>query len=117
MAGSFTLSGLAAGLESGQKTIGPNTITGGAIIGQITDATLVSGDNTFSVPTSAIAVAIFIPASNTAALNLRTSGNLFDTGIPVNPTGPWMVLPLVAGTSSIVLHASTAGATVELTFI
>ena len=49
--GTLTVAGASAGLASGQKVIGPVTITGNNTIGEILDATLASGDNTFAVPT------------------------------------------------------------------
>lgn len=117
MAGSFTLTGMAAGLLSGQKIIGPNTMTGGEIVGQISDATLATGDNTFSVPTGAVAVAVFLPAANTTEITVRTNLNASDGGLPVGPAGPWFVFPFFPGTTSVILNAAAGGAVVELTFI
>lgn len=117
MPGTMTISGLSQGLLSGAKTIGPVTMSGINTVGSITDVTLSTGDNTFAVPVGAEGVAIFVSATNTAALTVRTSGNLLDTGMPINPAGPWMAFPFVSGTSSIVIHAAAGGAGVELTFI
>jgi hypothetical protein len=117
MAGQFTIAGLAAGLASGAKTIGPNTITGGSAIGQISDLILVTGDNTFTVPAGATAVAVFISTTNTSAIKFRTSANAADAGLPINPAGPWIAWPLVAGTTSVIINAASGGASVELNFI
>jgi hypothetical protein len=117
MAGSLTLTGMAAGLASGYKTIGPSTMTGSSIIGTITDITLVTGDNTFAVPTGASGVAVFLPSTNVAVVKVRTNLNSGDAGMPVNPGGPWLAWPLASGTTSVILNASVGGATVELNFI
>lgn len=117
MAGTFTITGLAAGLSSGSKTIGPNTMTGSAVIGEVLDATLSTGDNTFAVPTGASAVTVFIATTNTAEIKIRTSLNPVDVGLPINPAGPWVTWPLFSGTTTVVLNAASGGAAVELTFI
>jgi hypothetical protein len=117
MPGTFKLTGMASGLESGQKFIGPNTMEGGATIGQISDATLATGDNLFPVPTGSVAVAVFLPFTATATVNLRTNLNPLDAGVPINASGPWFVFPLATGTTEIILNVSSGGAVVELTFI
>jgi hypothetical protein len=117
VAGSLTLTGMAAGLASGQKVIGPSTMTGSSIVGTITDIVLGTGDNTFAVPAGASAVAIFLPAANVAVIKVRTDLNSGDTGLSVNPGGPWLVWPLAAGTTSVTVNAGAGGASVELTFI
>lgn len=117
MAGSLTITGMASGLLSGQKIIGPITMTGGAIVSQISSATLSTGDNTFTIPTSATGVAIAFSITNTYELKVRTNLNVIDGGMPVNPAGPWMAWALYPGTTSIVINAATGGATVELSFI
>lgn len=117
MAGTMTLTGLASGLLSGSKDIGPYTMSGEAEIGQITDVTLATGDNTFTVPSGAVAVAIFVPSTNTAELKVRTNLNSGDAGLPVNPSGPWAAWPLYTGTTSVIVNAASGGATIELTFI
>jgi hypothetical protein len=117
MAGSLTISGLAAGLVSGQKIIGPNTMVGSATVGQVTDYTLTTGDNTFTVPTGAYAVAVFLPSTNSSAITVRTNLDSGDTGLAVNPVGPWFVWPFASGTTSLILHAAAGGAVIELSFI
>ena len=51
MAGTLTVTGMAAGLQSGEKIIGPITATGSSTIGTIIDTALSSGDNTITIPT------------------------------------------------------------------
>jgi len=115
MAGTVTIGGAAEGLTSGSKTIGPLTIVGAAIVGEVDDVVLVVGDNTVVVPATATAVVIVPPASYGGSLTVRTVNG--DTGIYVSPKYPCVVpfdpahLP-----SSLILHASATG-TAELTFI
>jgi hypothetical protein len=117
VAGQLTVTGLAAGLASGQKTIGPNTMTGTSVVGQISDVVLTTGDNTFVVPTGAVAVAVFVAVTNTSAIKIRTNLNSADAGLPINPAGPWVVFPLATGTTSVILNIVAGGAGAELTFI
>jgi hypothetical protein len=117
VAGSFTIGGNASGLLSGSKTLAPNTMYGGAPVGTILDATLATGDNTFAVPSTAVAVAVFIQTTNVAAIKIRTNLNSADAGLPVNPAGPWAAFPLYSGTTSVILNAASGGALVELNFI
>ena len=92
-------------------------MTGQNVVGQVLDANLATGDNTFSAPTGAVAVAVFISTTNTAAVTIRTNLNSGDTGLPINAAGPWVVWPLYTGTTSVILNAAAGGAAVELTFI
>lgn len=115
MAGTLTISGMSAGLASGQKVVGPVTMTGTATVGGITDAVLVTGDNTFSVPTGASAVAVFLGTSN-VTVTVRTSSNSGDVGLPIGGSG-FVVFPLVSGATSIILHASGSLPGVELSFV
>lgn len=114
MAGRLTVTGVAQGLLSGSKVIGPVAIAGTAVIGTILDAALIVGDTTLAVPTGAVACLIVLPTS-TAAIKVRTNLNSGDTGLPIAPTG-FLVLPIAAGTTSLILN-STVAATVEATFI
>jgi hypothetical protein len=119
MSGTLTLTGMAAGLASGQKTIGPVTMTGGSVVGQLTDATLATGDNTFPVPPGAFAVAIFLGNSVAATVKLRTNLDAGDAGVQIAPYGGvgFAAFPLPAGTTSVILNASAAVAGAELSFI
>ncbi len=122
MPGTLTVSGMSAGLASGQKTIGPVTTAGASLVGLLIDTTLVSGDNTFTLPTEETisAVAIFL-GTTTATVKLRTNLNSTDGGLQISPavgTGtPWVKVDLPTGVTSIILHSSATVTGVELSFI
>jgi hypothetical protein len=115
MAGTLTVGGSVNGLLSGQKTIGPVTMTGTALVGQITDLTLQAGANVFTVPTGAAAVMIALSPTNSQTVKVCTS---LDTapGVSVGPTG-FVVFPIPSGASSVTLTVAGAGPSVELSFI
>lgn len=118
MAGTFTISGSSAGLLTGAKTIGPVTITGAAVIGEVLDVTLASGDNTIAVPAGAVAVWFAPPTGNTAVLKWRTNLNNGDAGLPMSatdPFGPYVFRNLAV--TSFIVNASGTVAGCELTFI
>lgn len=122
MAGTLTLTGMAAGLPSGQKTIGPVTMTGSAVVGQVNDATLQEGDNTFALPAgyTFTAVAVFLGTGGVpATVKIRTNLDAADAGLQVSPcSGPnFAAFPLPVGTTSVILHASATVNNVELSFI
>lgn len=119
MSGTLTIGGMSAGLPSGYKVIGPVTTSGNMAIGQISDASLSTGDNTFSVPTGATAVAIFLGTEPAATVKLRTNLNSGDTGLPIAPLQvvSWMKFDLVTGVTSVILNSSASLTPVELTFI
>lgn len=116
MAGTLTLSGLAAGLLSGQKVIGPYTVTGTATVGTVLDATLASGDNTFAIPSGATAVAVFVSSANTAVLKV---------GFAASPTAQTAKTGLIfewtfdsaAVPATLYINAASSGGAVEVTFI
>ena len=85
MAGTLTVTGMSAGLLTGQKTLGPLSFTGNTAIGGITDASLSSGDNTFSVPTGAVAVLINLGNSPGVTVKVRTNVNSTDAGLEIAP--------------------------------
>lgn len=116
MAGTLTVGGLAAGLLTGVKQIGPLTDIGTAVIGTVTDLTLAAGDNAIAVPSGATHVLIELPASSTVPLNLRTNLNPGDGGLPFGPSG-WLKVPLVSGTTSLIINAASSGGVIEATFI
>src|SRR5581483_12157093 len=119
MAGTLTVTGMSAGLVSGEKTIGPVTMTGISPVGGITDAQLASGDNTFALPAgeTVSAVAIFL-GTTTTTVTVRTNLDASDAGVRIAPYGgagiPWCVLPLPSGTTSVILNASGTVTGVEL---
>ena len=121
MSGTLQLSGMAAGLASGgQKTIGPITMTGVATIGQISDASLAVGDNTFTVPPGpATAVAIFLGLAPAATVKLRTNLNSADAGLQVAPYSGvgFQVFTLPVGSTSVILNSSAVVPGVELQFV
>lgn len=118
MAGTFTVSGASSGLATGSKTIGPLTITGTAVVGEVLDVNLSSGDNTLTIPPNAIAVWIVPPATNTQALKVRTSLNSGDAGLPISasdPFGPFCWRGL--SPTTIIINAAGSVTGVELTFV
>jgi hypothetical protein len=118
MAGTFTVSGSAASLLTGSKTIGPITFTGSATIGEVLDLTLQSGDNTIAIPTGATAVLIVPPASNAVALKVRSSLNSGDAGLPIHVTAPFLYcFPGTAPTTLIINAASLTTGLTELSFV
>lgn len=122
MAGTLTLTGMSAGLPSGSKTIGPVTITGSSAVGEVVDATLASGDNTFPLPSGYTfrAVAIFLGTGGVpATVKARTNLNASDEGLALSPcTGPnFAALPLPEGTTEVILNASAGVNNVELSFV
>ena len=119
MAGTLTISGLAAGLPSGIKTIGPQTMTGAAVIDDTIQVALSSGDNTISLPSGVTVTAAYIvlPSTNTVQLKLRTNLDNADGGVPFGPTG-FVVWPIYTGTTSLIINAASSGAgTIVVEFI
>lgn len=119
MAGTLTITGMSAGLVSGQKTIGPITTSGSNPIGQIDDTTLNSGDNTFTVPTGYTAVAIFLGQSPNVTVKLRTNLNALEAGLQIAPVAvlSWAKFDLPVGVTSVILNSSGSLAGVEIQFI
>jgi hypothetical protein len=115
MAGTLTVSGLAAGLASGEKIVGPLTMTGSQVIGEIRDLVLASGANAVPVPAGAAAVALVFPQFGSVALTVRTNLNGSDAGLPLGASG-YAVFPLATGVVQLVINAAGACA-IEATFI
>jgi hypothetical protein len=118
MAGTFTITGMAAGLPTGEKIIGPISATGNTTIGTIVDVQLASGDNTFAIPSQAVSVLIVFPQSMTQTIKART--NLDTGGCTIAPQSAayFACLPLPTGATSLILNASGAVIlTTEITFI
>lgn len=116
MAGTLTINGMSAGLVSGQKVIGPVTMTGSATIGGISDASLASGDNPFVVPVGASAVAIFLGQASSVTVSMRTNLNVSDEGFPIGGSG-FAVVPLESGVTEMILNSSGSLPGIELSFI
>lgn len=119
MSGTLTVTGMSAGLLTGQKVIGPLTITGNDAIGQITDASLAEGDNDFTIPTGAVAVLVYLGITPGVTVKVRTNLNSGDGGLEIAPYSSigWTVFPLVSGTTTVILNASAALTSMELSFI
>lgn len=116
MAGQLTLGGKAEG-PTGQIDVGPTTMTGANVIGAVDSLELAAGDNTISVPTGAVAaVVVFTAIYEGPEVKLRTNLNSTDAGLPIQGQG-FAVLPLVAGTTSLILHSTASTGLVGLTFI
>lgn len=115
MAGTLTVTGLATGLLSGEKVIGPITMSGQATVGEIRDVNLTAGDNTIPIPAGATAAVVVVQPTSGITFTLRTNLNSTDAGLPFGPTG-WSVLSLASGITSLILNAS-AQASVEVSFI
>src|SRR5690242_9561426 len=113
MAGSLTISGLSAGEPAGQRTIGPLTIQGAAVIGETLEVVLSSGDNTFAIPAGSVAALIVPPVNGTAALKVRTSSNNGDAGLPVSVSNP-SVISFTASLPTSLIVNSGAGQTAPL---
>lgn len=110
---------MSAGLVSGRKTIGPVTMTGTVAIGEILDLTLAEGDNVIAVPAGAVAVAIFLGTTPSVTVKLRTNLNAADAGLAVAPYAGagFTAVPLVVGTTEVILNVSGSLPGVELSFI
>ena len=108
MAGTLTISGMSAGEPAGQRTFGPLTITGTVVIGETLEVPLVSGDNTFAVPSGSVAALIIGPANGAATLKLRTNVNSGDGGLVINGAGLPTVCAFAATPTSLVVNASTS---------
>lgn len=119
MPGTLTVSGASSGLTSGSKVIGPLTMTGSGQIGEIIDAALAIGDNTFAIPSGASAVLIAFVSSIAATVKIRTNLNSADGGLAIGPFNgaPWAVIPLVSGVTSVIVNSTATVAGVELSFI
>lgn len=118
MPGSMTLIGMSAGLPGGQVVDGPVTMTGANQIGAIVDVSLATGDNTFTVPTGAVMCSIFLGLATSVAVTMRSNLNSGDSGFPI---APWpgvqfVAIPLVTGMTSLILHAASAVANIEIRF-
>ena len=107
MSGTLTVSGLVAGLLSGEKVIGPETMTGSATVGEIADVSFAAGDTTVSVPAGASVVLLVLPESNTQQLAVRTNLDA-GTGMSIGDQG-YVVFPIATGVTALVVSAGAAG--------
>jgi hypothetical protein len=121
VAGTFTQTGGDNGLPGGSRTFGPITIQGAAVIGEVLDLALASGDNTIAVPLGAVAVCVIPPTGNVTALKVRSSLNSGDGGLPLNAgtsTGyfTWQ-FPATAPTTITINAAGAVSAFTEVWFV
>jgi hypothetical protein len=120
MTGTLTLEGASQGLVSGTKTIGPVTMTANATIGEILDVNLVTGDNTFTLPTGASAVALVLQSPPGVTLKVRTDLDVSGGGLTVGPStvvGWWVGLPVPTGATELIINAAAAVGGLEISFI
>jgi len=118
MAGTLTISGMSASEPAGQRQIGPITIPGTQVVGETLAGPLLAGDNTFAIPGAATACLVIPPALGTVVLTLRTSANIGDGGLPLNPTLPLLYcFPQPVPTSLVVNASAGQGAIFSIVFI
>ena len=117
MAGTITIGGMAAGLTSGEKVIGPLSIPGTAVIGQVSDFTLASGDTTVPVPSGAVAF-VFVPPVNFSG-SIKYRSTYADIGSYISPANPSVIsFDAVNTPTNLYFHASTSSSSfAEITFI
>lgn len=115
----MTYAGASAGLPGGQNVLGPVTTTGNNTVGGRYPVSLVSGDNTFSVPPGATCVAVIVPQGTTYTVKFRTNLDSGDAGVSIAPTSanPWFKKDLITGETSIILNSNGSVTPVEIDFI
>ncbi len=99
----------AGGVQSGSKAIGPVSIVGANQVDQITELTLLLGDNAIAVPQNpaATGVVVQLPSGNAQAIALKGAGA--DIGIRINKTGTIVLhFDPTALPASIILNAAVA---------
>lgn len=89
--GTFTLQGVVNALATGEKHVGPLTISATQAVAETDTIALDTGDTTVSFPLGATAVILVPAAGNTATLTLK--GDAGDTGIPFAATLPFLLAP------------------------
>lgn len=117
MSGTITIGGMATGMLTGSKVIGPSTILGSIAECAITTVILVGGDNVIPVPTGAYAF-MFQPCSGLANITYRTVED--DEGSFISPMNPTVIAFDQANTpTEFYLNVGTAvaGTFSEITFI
>jgi hypothetical protein len=117
MSGTINVGGMAIGMLSGSKIIGPVTILGSIPECSIVTVVLGSGDNTIPVPANAVAF-MFVPGAGLAGIKYRS---LFgDTGSYISPLNATVISFDAANIpSNIYLNVATpaSGVVSEITFI
>lgn len=107
-AGVITVSGSITSLPQGAWTVGPFTITPNTSGNYVqTEITLASGNNTITVPSWTVFMAIVPPSSNTQTLTLK--GITGDTGFQIAETVPtFLSFQASAAPSTLVITAGGA---------
>jgi hypothetical protein len=114
MAGTLTISGTQSGIPSGSRAFSvsiPGPLSNNEAT---TNVALASGANTITVPTGATGVLIIPPAANAQTLTLK--GVTGDTGVPISPSQPSLIMFATAPPATIVVTAGGAIAS-ETAFI
>lgn len=122
MSGTLTLTGMAAGLPSGEQILGPSTMTGVSVVGQLDGGNLAAGDNVFACPSGATvtAVAIFLGVGGSSAvIKLRTNLNASDAGTPISPFSNegFAAFPIAPGVTEVILNSSALVTGLAVAFI
>lgn len=100
---------------TGNKSIGPFTITGGLGLSETFDVTLANGDTTVTVPALSVGCVIVLPSGNTNVITVRTVSG--DTGIQVARTGPVVILfDTAALPASVKINSAGGGGVAEVSF-
>lgn len=120
--GTLTVSGMNAGLPSGQAVFGPITVTSiDAGVGQTIVGSLADGDNVFTLPGGSVWTQALINLGNgpTATVTVRTNLNAEDVGLPIAPypNVGWASFPIVSGVTEIILNSNGAVPDIEIDFI
>lgn len=124
--GNVQITGNVSNLPTGTETFGPLTITTPSAVGQSSVIALSSGANTVAIPTGTYVIIITGPNAANPVPNPSWAGTLTikgvsgDTGIAISSKFP-TVLPVGDGTlvagASLIINASTTGATIQVLFI
>ena len=117
MAGTITVTGLSASEPAGERVFGPISIRGSQVIGETLFVPLAQGDNTFSVPTGAVAALLVGPTNGAAQLTLRTDVNSTDLGLAFNGQGSPMVYPFPTATPATLIINSSGGQSSPLSIV
>lgn len=118
MPGSLTLMGMSAGLPGGQVVDGPVTMTGSNLVGGVLDPSLVSGDNTFAIPSGAVMVSIYPGTATAVTLKIRTDVNESDGGwhFAPYPGVSFFASPLDPNATELIINSSGSYAGLEIRF-
>jgi hypothetical protein len=106
MPGQIVISGQITGVPQGVVKPGPFSIAANSSSEcSIPALTLLSGDNTITVPTWAAGVLIIVPTTNDVELTLKGASG--DTGIPISAEEPTLLPFRVTPPSSFIINAAS----------